>query len=479
MKKNNYRILLKLTFISALLVIVFTGCDDNDSDSLGQLYGYASSENAVAQKVNMQIKKGNVLEKKLNFVLRRKATEDIEISYEYDATLIETINAKTNKEYEAYPEELLSLSDETILLPKGSLSSDSLSVFVEYGETLVMGSEYVIPLRAKVKKGDLVIPEKDSYIAFIVKSLGNNTEKLTGIQIFSCMEINHDNPLNHLNFKLKESDKYLFDVVVLFSTNVHYNHKTKKVQISLNEQNKFLFDNIEKYVRPLQNEGIKVIFGLTPHGALDGLANPVGIANLTDDACRAFALELKKFNDFYGLDGLFLDDEYGYNKKDGAGDPSVLHPAWSYEASSRLAYEIKKAMPDKMTAIYTYNTLQKMVDVEGKKPGDFIDYLLPDYGVMSDYTKYFEGVTRDRAGIYSINLSYGQWNLEKNLAKLREEGYKANMVYALKPSGYQQTETLKVLAKELFDDELVIIDKPYQSDWAHLSGEGHKNWSDN
>lgn len=478
MKKNDYIQLLTLLFFSIFILSFSTSCNDKDDDSLGLLYGYASAENAVAQKVNMQIKEGYVLEKKLNFVLRRKALEDVEVSYQYDASLVEEINSKYKKEYQAYPEDLVNLSGETVTVKSGDISSDSLTVKIQYGEAMEMGKEYVVPFKATVKKGDVVIPGKDSYIAIVVKSLGNNTEKSTGIKIFSCMEINNANPLNHLNFKLKNSDKYLFDVVILFSTNVHYNHKTKKVQISLNEQNRFLFDNIEKYVRPLQKEGMKVLFGLTPHGALDGLANPVGIANLTDDACRNFALELKKFNDYYGLDGLFLDDEYGYNKADGAGDPAVLLPSWSYESSSRLAFEIKKAMPDKITAIYAFNTLQRMVDVEGKKPGDFIDYVLPDYGVTFDYTKSFEGTTKENVGIYSINLENMLWQPEKNLKKLRDEGYKANMVYALKPSGSYQANTLKLLTKELFDDELVIKDEPYESDWSHLSGEGHKNWTD-
>lgn len=478
MKRNEYILLLRLMLISIFVVSFTTGCNDKDNDSLGQLYGYAYAEHAVAQKINMQIREGKVLEKKINFVLRRKAVEDIEVSYKYDASLVEAINAKYKKTYKVYPKELITVSGETVNIKSGNMASDSLTINIQYGETMEMGKEYVVPLKATVNKGDVVIPEKDSYIAIIVKSMGNNIEKSTGIKIFSCMEINNDNPLNHLNFKLKKSDKYLFDAVILFSANVHYNHKTKKVQVSLNEKNKFLFDNIEKYVRPLQDQGMKVIFGLTPHGALDGLANPAGLANLTNDACRNFALELKKFNDFYGLDGLFLDDEYGYNKVDGAGDPAVLLPTLSFESSSRLAYEIKKVMPDKITAVYSYKALRKMVDVEGSKPGSFVDYVLPDYGDLSDYTEDFEGISRENVGMFSIKLSVGQWDLEENLRKLRKEGHKANMVFGLRGEGVQQTETLEILVKELFDDELVIKGEPYETEWSHLSSEDHKNWSD-
>lgn len=476
MKTYNYTQLFKILLITAFAIFFATSCNDNEDDSLGPLYGYASSENAIAQKVNLELKMEQSVERKFNFVSRRKAAEDIDISYQYDASLVDVINKKLNKNYIAYVPESFSLSKDIVTIKSGNMVSDSITIDIKYNETMEMGKEYIIPLRASVKKGELIIPEKDSYIAFIVKSLGDNTEKSTGIKVFSCMEINNENPLNHLNYKLKNSDKYLFDVVILFSTNVHYNHKTKKVQISLNEQNRFLFDNIDKYVKPLQDVGIKVIFGLTPHGALDGLSNPVGISNLTDDACREFALEIKRFTDHYGLDGIFLDDEYGYNKGDGPGDPSVLLPTWSYEASSRLAFEIDKVMPDKIVSIYAYSYLGQMVNVEGKEPGTFVDYVLPDYGDSRDYSEMYKGVPMSGLGINSINLP--GWNIENQMKQLRERGFGANMVYGLKANYSSHNESLEILTKALFDDELVVKDEYYKSDWSHLSGEKHKNWSD-
>ncbi len=52
------------------------------------------------------------------------------------------------------------------------------------------------------------------------------------------------------------------------------------------------------------------------------------------------------------------------------------------------------------------------------------------------------------------------------------------MVFGLRGEGVQQTETLEILVKELFDDELVIKGEPYETEWSHLSSEDHKNWSD-
>lgn len=475
---------IKLLLISTFALFLLTCCESNNSDDLGENFGYANAENAIAQKVSMELKINETVEKTFNFIARRKVSEDVIISYKYDESLREIINGKIEKDYPVFPQSLINLSKETVTILSREMNSDEITIQITNDlDVLEENKEYIIPLKANVIQGDLIIPEKDSYIAFIVKVLGDKTDKSTGIKIFSCMEINHANPLNHLNFKLKNSDKYLFDAVILFSANMHYNHNTKKVQISLNEQNRFLFANIEKYVKPLQDEGIKVLFGLTPHGALDGLANPAGISNLTNEECKRFALEIKKFNDKFGLDGILLDDEYGYNTADGPGDPSVLFPQWSYEASSRLAYEIKQVMPDKLVTIYSFSYLGAMVEVEGVKPGAFVDYVLPDYYDITDYTQRFEGIPKKRAGYWSINLQQPWWQGVKNdLKKLREDGYGANMVYGLDPrdlgSNSTQLKTLKDLTTILFDDELVYTDNVYESDWSHLSGEGHKEWTE-
>lgn len=467
MEKRNYILSLKSLLLLAFVLLFITSCED-DKVELGENYGFAYTQNAVAQKINVELKQGKSLETSFNFVLRREAAEEVQVSYKYDASLIESINKSTGKNYKAFPQELMTLSKDIVSISAGKTLSDSIKLNIVDGDVLEDNMEYVIPLKATVAKGNIVIPEKDSYVAFIVKALGNMTEKSTGIQVFSCMEINKANPLNHLNFKLKDSGKYLFDGVILFSANMQYNEKTKKVHLSLNPQNQFLFENIEKYVRPLQEEGMKVVFGVLPHHTA------AGISNLTDAACKQFAAELKKFNDKYGLDGVFFDDEYGYK---GVGDPSVLNPNWSYEASARLVSETKKVMPDKLVTIYAFDYLTTMKGIDGKKPGEFIDYVFPDYFIYYDYSQYFEGLPKNRVGNYSINLeSVSPSFLTANLQKFREEGYKTNMVYGLNPdpinfSNSNQLKALEVIAKTFFDEDLDFNGKIYESEWSHISGD--------
>lgn len=475
MKIKHSLLLMKSLLLFSFVVISLTGCKDNDDSpavAKKEVPGYVFSEGAVAQVVNMEIKNKEPGKQTISFVLRTKSDEKVEVAFDYDESLVKYINEKNGKEYVAFPKDLVSFSQKVASVAVGELSSNPIEVIAKSGSDLIPNTEYLIPVKVVVKQGAVSIPEKDSYLAIVVKQTLEVTPKPNGIKIFSCMEINDANPLNHLSFRLKNSGAYFFDAVILFSTNMQYNSDSKRVHLSLNAKNKVLFDNVAKYVKPLQDKGIKVLFSVLPHHTAAGLAN------LTDETCKAFAAELKKFNDKYGLDGVFLDDEYGYK---GTGDPSVLNVFPTTAASSRLAYEIKKVMPDKWTAVYTYNNLSSMVAVEGKDPGSFIDYIMPDYFINTDYTRYFKGVPKERAGIASLQMSYAANSedfYKESLKELREDGFGLNMIFGLNPDKYDAHKALTVLnemAKILYDDELVYDGVKYASDWSDISGDP-KEW---
>ena len=81
---------------------------------------------------------------------------------------------------------------------------------------------------------------------------------------------------------------------------------------------------------------MKVILGIL------GNHDRSGVANLSKEGAIKFAQELKAVVEAYELDGVFFDDEYSsYGSYPGFVTPSV-------EAASRLCYECKRIMPDKL-----------------------------------------------------------------------------------------------------------------------------------
>lgn len=119
------------------------------------------------------------------------------------------------------------------------------------------------------------------------------------IKLFSFTEVNDTNPLNNLNFTLKNSGKPLIDMVVLFSANINYDAANDKVFVSNNPNVQHLLTNRAKYLKPLQDKGIKVILSIL------GNHDRSGIANLSTTRAKAFAQELKNTCDLYNLMAYF------------------------------------------------------------------------------------------------------------------------------------------------------------------------------
>lgn len=78
----------------------------------------------------------------------------------------------------------------------------------------------------------------------------------------SIIESNDTNPLNHLSFTLGDTGTPFFDVVVLFSGNIRFNRETQKIYIHLNENLTPQLANAEKYIKPLQRKGMKVVLSI-------------------------------------------------------------------------------------------------------------------------------------------------------------------------------------------------------------------------
>lgn len=281
--------------------------------------------------------------------------------------------------------------------------------------------------------------------------------------IFSCLEVNNVNPLVHLNYRLKNSDKYFFDAVILFSSNINYSKKEDVVYIHNNENVQPILLQHEKYIDPLREKGIKVFLSIL--GNHDGS----GICNLGPERAKAFAQAIADTLDKYKLDGVFFDDEYSEYNKIG-NTPGFVTP--TYNAASRLIYEVKKAIgPDRWTVVYRYGGLSSLVAVDGKEPGEFVDYAVADYGVGTDLTKFIPGLQKEQQGLYSLNMNSNYSSVKG--AYLRKNGYGALMYYNLTPnaSNYNtsQKKYIEDGASQLFDDEIVYGGTRYEKDWTPMT----------
>jgi hypothetical protein len=139
------------------------------------------------------------------------------------------------------------------------------------------------------------------------KLIVGTTEK---VKTIVYVEVNDQNPLNAGSYIL-EDGTYLFDYVVLFAANIRNRTPCDDgctetgVHLHFNPNVRYILNNRTKYIKPLQDKGIKVLLGLL--GDHDGIS----FGSMDDTQRATFIADVKKDVETYGLDGVDFDDEWG------------------------------------------------------------------------------------------------------------------------------------------------------------------------
>ena len=364
----------------------------------------------------------------------------------YDATVLADYNKAHGTSFEALPENLVTI-DGSATMAAGEKQSDAVSVSYKTADELIKNGVYAIPLKV-TGTGAQTSEEKGDFVLF-VRDITKmpNCHKEGGLQVISCMEINDANPL--YCFTLENSGKYFFDQVILFSGNINYNPETQEVYNYNNENITQCLRYKEKYLKPLQEKGMKVILGIL------GNHDRSSITRLNDEGCKAFAAELAANVYAYELDGVFFDDEYS--------SPGNYPGFVRYNNFSRLAYECKQAMPDKLVEAYVLSGTRSAEAVEDKQPGDFIDYGIHDYGGSKDLSSNYPGMPKTGMIMNSIECAQDIFGDAEDYQYIRINGYGGTMFFALAPNRTPM-DMLNCVA-QAFYGENVVRTGTYEKDW--------------
>lgn len=470
MKYNRF-INIPIFVVILLLASCFTACEENIETSLidedayvtsNELLGYVTNQEGKREVSNVEFRNEGSTSFYLN--TSKKTTQDCVATLIYDKTALEAYNIKNQTSYKAFPEDLVTIENNgSLTINAGNKKSEGIKISYHSDNTLSSEDSYVIPLSINTKSGDMIISSEEQTHLIFVKDLTSiiDCHKANGVKIISCMEVNDANPLSHLCFKLKNNNKLLVDIVVLFAANIKYDKEKQRVYLYNNPNVQHLLSNREKYLKPLQDRGIKILLGIV------GDHDRAAVGNLADATAKVFAREVKAMCDAYQLDGVFMDDEHS----------EVMHPApngfvdSSSKAAARLCYEIKQAMPNRIMAVYVYSTTYSLPAVDGHKAGEYVDYGIHDYGRGTGLSGNYPGMPKANMALWSqeLNLGKGTEVTEEQLRQTRNEGYLSHMFFALNPMNlyfnYDQLPTLEKIAKGYFDDELVYDGKPYKKDW--------------
>jgi hypothetical protein len=386
MKTKYFRINKFKTIALAILVAITTlqACKkdivvQNDVpekfSTYNDSYGYLKNSNSESSQIKLDIFTSNI-ENSIYFGLTKAAGKDISAIATIDANAVEEFNKKNLTSFLVLPSNVVTFTNNaTLNIKAGDLKSNEISFTIAPNTNIAKGT-YILPITIKKESIDGISLNEDAKTLYYVVNINGNmpdAKKASGIVSICYVEVNSDNILNVGSYKLANSGKPFFDIAMIFAANINFDPTVGKAVIYLNPNVKHILLNRDKYIKPLQDKGIKV--SLTILGTNGG---GLGLANLPDANIPDYAKQLKALVDVYGLDGIDFDDEWtSYNT---GGFPSANRTSYG-----RLLIELRKIMPNKLITLYhignssTFNTA-----IDGVNIGSIIDYAYyPYYGSYS------------------------------------------------------------------------------------------------
>lgn len=436
--------------------IVVTTDDFGKYETGKETYGYIQNSTAPADRLVDLYSTGAV--RSVEVGMTKSFPYAVDMNIAIDETVLTAYNETNFKNYAMLPPELVNISHSgTVVILPGKHKSDPVTLTISSSADLVKGTTYVIPLRISTDDQGVTLTDAQQQYVFFVIAQGDrpNPAKAAGYKVFSCQETGDGDPRIHLEFSLKNEGKPLFDAVILFSANMNYDASTGKPFIFMNNSIGPILQNRDRYIKPLQDMGIKVLLGLL------GNHDAAGVAHLTEATAVDFVkTQLKPAIEAYGLDGVFWDDEYSSANPNipGFTNPSTAN-------ASRLIFETKRAMPDKLNTVYLWSTTRSLNTVDGVLPGEYVDYLLANYGENVSLGQW-PGATVKQGMPYPYELALQRTGYPSIVAN---GGWGGIMVFALSEHRDNWNSyglpALRNIATTMFGDQLEYTGVSYPVEW--------------
>ena len=230
------------------------------------------------------------------------------------------------------------------------------------------------------------------------------------------VEVNNNSMLNVGKYTLADGGATVFDIGIIFAANINYNGT--EAYLSFNTQVQSLLDNAATQIRPLQEQGIKVVLSILGNHQGAGFANFPSQATAT-----AFAQQLANAVNQYGLDGIDFDDEYADYGTNGTGQPNPSSFVYLIEA-------LRNEMPDKLITLYDIGPSASRLVYNGTDVGPLFDYAWnPYYG---SFNVPDVNLPNNRLGPAAIDLTSTSESEAVSLAqKTVDGGYGVYLTYNL------------------------------------------------
>ena len=260
-------------------------------------------------------------------------------------------------------------------------------------------------------------------------------------QLAVYVEVNSNDLANVADYTLAESGEAAIDMAMIFAANINYDGE--KAYLHFNERVTETLDDAETQIRPVQENGTKVLLSVL------GNHQGAGFANFTSYAqADAFAAQLADAVTTYGLDGIDFDDEWTEYGANGTPQPNPQSFGW-------LATALRDRLgPDKIISLYAIGPSYTTTDFTLFDAAGVLDYAWNPYYPTYDAPTVPGLEDRTRLGAAAIDLSNTSAATAEDFAtRTVADGYGVYVAYnltATDQSAYLSgiTEALKGEATE-------------------------------
>jgi hypothetical protein len=241
----------------------------------------------------------------------------------------------------------------------------------------------------------------------------------TGPLSICYVEVNNNSILDVGKYTLASNGANVFDIGIIFAANINYDTVADTAQLYFNTQVSTVLNNAATQIKPLQNQGIKVLLSIL------GNHQGAGICNFpTQSAAQHFAVLLANAVNQYGLDGIDFDDEYADYGTNGTGQPN----AYSFVY---LVSALRQLLPNKIISFYDYGPAASELSYNGVTVGSQVNYSWNAiYGTWS--VPNVPGLANSQLGPAAIDITSTAQSTANSLAQQTvSSGYGVYLTYNL------------------------------------------------
>ena len=274
------------------------------------------------------------------------------------------------------------------------------------------------------------------------------------------VETNDVNPLNAGDYELTDGTPFV-GIVELFASNIEKTVVNGVTQptLKLNDKMTRVLEpdpnapattGYHKYVKPLQDKGIKVLLTVL------GNWQDMGVANMNDTQTTQFAQIVAYVVNRYNLDGVGFDDEY-------AGYTSTNNTS-----CSQIIKKVRNLLPNKIITVFDWGNTDTL-DAEALA---MIDYAYHGFFGTSFISSGL--VDKSRWSPMSLNLGYNYntylSTIYNNALRAKNEGYGALMCFNLRrTSDVNSTNVFITMASAMYGQSVVCDGGDRPQDWDFIS----------